>query len=142
MASISLSRLSPERRAWIPNLVLLTSVLLTVASTYYVAAEAEAKDGIRFESAVGKVRDSIRRRLEIYQALLRGGRGLIIGSRAIDRDEFRRFVESFHIETFYPGIQGIGYAARVDAVTRDQIVESARADGIADFHIWPDGDGA
>jgi PAS domain S-box-containing protein len=142
MASISLSRLSPQQRAWIPNLVLLTSVLLTVASTYYVAAEAEAKDGIRFESAVGKIQDSIRRRLEIYEALLRGGRGLFIGSEAIDRDEFRRFVGSLHIETFYPGIQGIGYAARVDAATRDQIVEAARADGISDFRIWPDGEGA
>lgn len=129
----------PIRRPWIPYIILVISLLITVLATIYVTRATEDLDRLRFESAVQQTQNSIDNRIETYVALLRGGAGLMATTDTISADEFRLFVERLRLQERYPGIQGIGYAERVRADDKETYIESAR-ETISNFTIRPDGD--
>ena len=59
------------------------------------------------ESAIGD-------RLLAYEALLRAGVGLLDAFWPIQSDDWVRFTAQMRLATVYPGLQGVGFAARVD----------------------------
>ena len=134
----TLRREPSRRRAWIPYLVLLIALLLTGAATYYVWAQARARDRIRFETSVQRTQDNIDIRLENYVTLLRGGAGLFAASEKVTRDEFRAFVERLRLPEHYPGMQGIGFTVRVQPEERDALVTEMRRQGFEDFQLRPE----
>ena len=58
------------------------------------------------ESAIGD-------RLLAYEALLRAGVGLLDAFWPIQSDDWRHFTAQMRLATVYPGLQGVGFAARV-----------------------------
>jgi Predicted integral membrane sensor domain len=55
----------------------------------------------------------IEQRLEAYEQVLRGVRGLYIASPNVKRDEFHDYVSTLDLAKYYPGIQGVGFSAWV-----------------------------
>ena len=53
-------------------------------------------------------------RLLAYEALLRAGVGLIDAFWPIKSDDWQRFTAQMRLATVYPGLQGVGFAARGD----------------------------
>lgn len=137
-ADSTLRREPSRRRTWIPYLVLLIALLLTGAATYYVRATAQARDRVRFETSVQRTQYNIDSRLETYITLLRGGAGLFAANEAVTRDVFHAYVERLRLPEHYPGIQGIGFSARVKPPERDALVADLRRQGIADFTLRPE----
>src|SRR5690242_12617384 len=113
-------------RMWPPYAVLAAVVAATALAALYVRASDEANDRLRFENAVQRTYDAIRDRLETYTDFLRAGAGLFAADREVSRAEFRRFVERVEVQQRYPGVQGVGFAARVRAPERAAFVESVR----------------
>ncbi|MBC7911793.1 MAG: CHASE domain-containing protein [Pyrinomonadaceae bacterium] len=132
------SRTEQTWRAWTPYFVLATTMLLTVVAMYYVAAESEARDRLRFENSVRRTQDNIQNRIENYIAMLRAGSALFAASENVTRDEFRIYVERLGLQGGYAGIRGIGYSARVLPQEREALINSLRAQGVTDFKIWPE----
>ncbi|MDT5294046.1 MAG: hypothetical protein QOJ76_926, partial [Acidobacteriota bacterium] len=127
-------------RMWLPYFVLALVVAATAAIAANVRASAEANDRLRFENAVQRTEDNIRNRLETYVGILRAGAGLFAADREVSRDEFRRFVERIELQKTYPGIQGVGYSARVAPQDREGLVAAMHAQGFPDFQIRPEGE--
>lgn len=120
-----------SQRNWLPRLVLLSGILLTVLVTTYIQAAAKTKDRLQFDTSALQVQRKIQDRLSTYMALLNAGRGLFAANSTIDREQFRAFVERLRLNERYPGIQGIGFSARMPAAQRDATLATFRQRGSA-----------
>jgi len=131
-------KFTPARRTRTPYFVLLLTLLLTALATYYVAVTARAKDDLRFENAVDRTESDIQKRLETYITLLRTGSGLFAASEQVSRDRFHAYVNRLELRRSYPGIQGIGFSARIMPSEKDAFVAEERKQGVRNFAIRPD----
>ncbi|MCI0573370.1 MAG: CHASE domain-containing protein, partial [Myxococcaceae bacterium] len=132
---------APVRRVPVPLLVLLSSLLLTGVATAFAALAARAGDEADFANAVQATQDRIEARLEAYIALLRGAAALFAASERVSAAEFRAYVERLDVMHRYPGVQGIGFSQRVRPGQEAALVARRRAEGVPDFHLWPDAGG-
>ena len=126
------------RRSWTPWLVLALSLVLTVVVTLYASDTAKTQDRLRFQNLIQRNQGVLQNRMETYVALLRGATGLFSASQDVSREEFRSFVSRLELDRRYPGIQGIGFALRVDATWKEAVTAEARRDGDSRFTIWPE----
>lgn len=120
-----------------PWLVLVASLMLTIAATGAVWISAEERDTVRFENAVQSTTDRIRARMELYVALLQSGRGLF-ATGDVSLTDWRRFATRIGVEESYPGIQGIGFTRRIPPDSLDLVIQEIRSQGRDDFRVWPD----
>ena len=117
--------------------MLAVSILLTIGISYIFYKSSRNKDSIRFSNEVNRLQLSIENKINLYVALLKGGRGFIESNRAITRQTFAEYVKSLELGKNYTGVQGIGYAKVVRAGERAALFEKMRSEGYADFQIFP-----
>jgi two-component sensor histidine kinase/CHASE1-domain containing sensor protein len=123
-----------------PLIVLAVGVLASAAGAFQVARTAVAKDQERFDHSVAQAQDSIAARLDTYMAMLRAGSGLMAAEGGVvDRESFHRFVEQLQIPTHYPGIQGIGFSARLAGHDAAAAQAGLAAYGVTGFAVYPSG---
>lgn len=126
-------------RSQLPFFVLFFSLFLTGLAAYFIEQAAWARDRLQFEAATGHVQISIQEQIGTYTALVRGAAGLFVASEEVSHDEFRNYVERLRINELYPGIQGIGFAKRVDSAERDAVTKFMREkQGVSNFQMTPD----
>ncbi len=121
-----------------PILILLLAVAITAMASLLLLRDAWQRDQRRFERYVQQAEARIQERMSTYVALLEAGAALFVASEDVSRQEFATFVARLQVEERYPGIQGIGYSARLAPGERDALLERMRASGITEFHLWPD----
>jgi signal transduction histidine kinase len=126
----------PDRSS-VPLLVLGFSLLLSVAAAGMVASTAAARDEARFRHEVDVARERILSHLSDYATLLRGGAAFMGASEHVDAEEFAIFVRRLRLAELYPGIQGVGFTARVRPEARDSLIAEQRI-FFPDFRIWPE----
>lgn len=127
-----------RKNADFPYWVLVVSILLTVAFTYNFYQNAANKDSLRFNNEVGRVQSEIENKINLYVALLKGGRGFIESSADLKRENFSRYVENLELEKNYAGVQGIGYAAIISPDERAAFLNQMAAEGFGDAHFPPE----
>jgi len=126
-------------RHLVPGVVLGLSLLLCLAVTLLLRANAQARDQARFENVVQATSDRIQRRLDSYEALLRGTSGLFATQREVTPSEFSEYVGLLEVQSHYPGIQGIGFTRRLSPEERPTLEAWARTQaGLPDFQVWPE----
>ena len=131
-------RTSSASRQIVPYAVLAVGLLSTATSAWLLDREARERDAIRLESAVVRIQNSLTTRIETYTALLRAAAGLFAASERVKLHEFRGFVEQLDLRAKYPGIQGIGFAARIPAAQLPATLATLRAEGVNLTRVWPD----
>lgn len=124
-----------------PVLILLLSVGITVLATVLLVRDAWQRDRIRFERSVQQAEASIGERLSAYVAMLEAASALFVASDDVDRREFASFVARLRAHERYPGIQGIGYSARVAANEQQRLEAIMRSSGVEEFRLWPEAPG-
>lgn len=112
---------------------------LSVLGSVAVKSANERQATASFESRKLEVAKSLNERLATYTQVLRGGLGLFAASTAVDRDEWKNYVEALELNKRYPGIQGVGYAELIQPADMPAYLDSVRADGFPDFTVRPDG---
>lgn len=127
------------RPQWV---ALLASLGLTVLAWHFVASGTQTQAEERFEFLARDIQQRIDERLTTYEHVLRSALALFHASQAVERDEWRHFVLTQEIAQNYPGIQGVGYAKRFAPEHKTTLESSVRADGFADFRVWPLGERA
>lgn len=120
-----------------PYLVLAVSLILTIGITYNFHQNAKNKDKIYFNNEINRLQSAIENKINLYIALLKGGRGFIESNQNITRQNFAEYVESLEMRKNYTGAQGIGYTQVVSAAERNAFIEKMKAEGYADFSIHP-----
>ncbi|MFC4173489.1 CHASE domain-containing protein [Microvirga sp. GCM10011540] len=130
----------PRRwRMLIPLATLLGGLTASVLVAVSLLNLVDTRDRLSFERRVDQAQDAIRDRLDTYVTLLRAGVGLFNANHLdIDREAFQAFAAGLRLKKDYPGIQGIGYTARVKPDEREPFVLAQRQQGSPSFRIWPD----
>lgn len=127
-------------RPGVPYFVLLLALMLTWLAAYYVRQSALVRDRIQFEGDVERAEIAIRNHIETYIALLRGGAGLFSATRnQVPREIFTAYITRINIEKVYPGVLGVGWAARVQNDNIMAFVTDLQNQGDVYFKIRPEG---
>jgi signal transduction histidine kinase len=121
----------------VPYALLAVGLLSTATSAWLLDREARERDAIRLESAVVRIQNSLTARIDTYTALLRATVGLFAASERVKLREFRGFVERLDLRGRYPGMQGIGFAARIPAAQLAPALAALRAEGVSVPRVWP-----
>lgn len=118
--------------------VVLPAVLVIRA---WDAEAQKARDAARagFEARSTQIRDALVDRLLDYEQVLRGTAGLFAASRSVEREEWRAYYASLKLETYYPGIQGVGFAPKILPREKDGFVSAMRAEGFPGYEVRPAG---
>jgi signal transduction histidine kinase len=126
------------RRFRFPLTVLVIALAATALAAALMSRAIQAVDRQRFEVAADGLHDSIIARLETYMGMLRAGAGLA-GASIPSAEEFTAFTDRLELRERYPGIQGIGFTARITPGRLAEMIAAQRASGNATFRVWPDG---
>ncbi len=128
----------PWTARWLPLAVLVASTTLALGASGLVFASMRDDERARFENAMQVARDRIEARLSAQFALLQGARGLFSASERVERREFRAYVDGLDLERAHRGVRGIGWTPWVSRSAVASLEAQARADGVADFRVWPE----
>jgi PAS domain S-box-containing protein len=107
----------------VPVLRRMSSALLTVAVLVagfmltWAAARAafdveKQRSRAELQLLTSDIQSVIGDRLFAYEALLRAGAGMLDAFWPVDGEDWRRFTAQMRLAAVYPGLQGVGFAAR------------------------------
>jgi two-component sensor histidine kinase/CHASE1-domain containing sensor protein len=125
-----------RRSAW---LIFGVTLVVTALAWRISAHGLDTVERERFHRRAAQIQNAIRERVDEYELALRGAVGLFAASERVTRGEWRRYVESLGLDRQYPGVLGIGFAARIPAPAREAHEAAVRAEGFATYAIWPAG---
>ena len=112
------------------------AVTLLVAGLLW--STAAQRDRQVFDAAARDALLAVLQRVETSVALLRGVAGLFsVFETQVDAVVFHDYVERLALEEKYPGILGIGFSRRFVAGAEPEIERRMRAQGAAQFRVWP-----
>ena len=120
---------------------LLLGIGLTLVLWHSARDHAHDEAQQRFEFQARETQLAIRQRLLAYEHVLRGGAGLFAASERITPAEWKRYTESLHLESNYPGILGLGFSKWLQPGERQSLISQMRTTGLSSFDIWPQGEG-
>lgn len=126
----------------LPWAVLCILLAFTAWTSSRVTTVTRLKNRWHFNAAVLEVEASITDEVNNFIGMLRGGAALITVTPDLNSAKFATFVRRLRLETWYPGVQGVGYAQKVDRNDVDSFETKRRHDGAPDFHIYPAGERA
>lgn len=119
--------------------VLAWSLVLTALVWYGTEQFVSKRAQDRFQFQAEEVRGALLERMSDYDFALRGAAGLFRASKSVERDEWRRYVESLDLQHIYPGIQGLGFSQVIPAGELASHEAAIRAEGFPDYHVRPAG---
>lgn len=123
--------------AW---MVLCVSLVITLLSWWISQTSIENRMRDRFAFEVEKACTIIVKRMQEYEQVLRSGVGLFRASPEIARDDWRTFVATLQIDTYWPGIQGIGFSKMLLPAELAEHEQAIRAEGFPDYAVRPKGE--
>ncbi|MFY2558459.1 CHASE domain-containing protein [Corallococcus terminator] len=129
--------LSHLRRDAAAYFALLMGLLITAGATSYVQRGVALRREQLFEDAVTDGTVALQLRLDMYQAMLLGTRGVFSGSQKVERAEFRAYTESLEARQRFPGIQSIGFAQWIQEDTLSEHEARMRAEGVPGYRVQP-----
>lgn len=121
------------------TIIFIAAIALTYVawekSSEYV--ERIAQEQFIFQTQ--KAAAAIQQRMLDYEQLLRGGVALFNSSERVTRAEWHNYISALQIDVFWPGIQGVGFAAMLRPAELPGFVGSVRREGFPDFAVTPAG---
>jgi signal transduction histidine kinase len=126
----------------LPWAVLCILLAFTSWTSSRVTTVTRLKNRWHFNAAVLEVEAGITDEVNNFIGMLRGGAALVTVTPDLNRAKFATFVRRLRLETWYPGVQGVGYAQKVDRKDVEPFEAKSRHDGTPDFHIYPAGERA
>jgi PAS domain S-box-containing protein len=94
--------------------VLIAGFMLTWVAARAASHSEKQQARAELQLLTADIQSAIGDRLLAYEALLRAGVGLLDAFRPVESVNWQRFAAQMRLATVYPGLQGIGFAARVD----------------------------
>jgi signal transduction histidine kinase len=104
----------------------------------YVSQSSEQ----RFELRMKEITSAIHERMSVYEQVLWSGVGFFNAVDAVNRQQWKTYVDSINIAENWPGIQGLGYSVPVTPADKQPHIAAIQREGFADYTIKPVGDRA
>ncbi len=133
----SVSAIHGSKTAWI---VLLVSLVITVAAYQLSSEQVESRGRDRFDFRATEIVHAIEERMAHYEQALQGGVALFNAIDNVNRKAWHDYVDSLNLDETLPGIQGMGYAIPVAAADKEAVEQRIREEGFPEFAIQPSGD--
>ncbi len=124
----------------LPWLVLLIALSVTYQFSQGTQRETDRMLEMEFDYLVQDTVARLQGRMETYEQILRGVKGLFSGSDEISRKEFRAYYDALQLGKNYPGIQGMGFVAAIPADQREAHIAAVRAQGFPNYSLYPAGE--
>ncbi len=120
--------------------VALTASAFSYGLWYDAKRDLQHDNQAYFDFRVRQLEESINKRLETYEQVLYGARGLFNASDNVTRNEYQNYIASLHLDQRYPGIQGVGFSLLIPKAQKRQHLAQMRHEGFNDYNIRPEGD--
>jgi len=124
--------MSTRPLAW---MVLIICVIATAGGYYISVLHSNLTAQKQFEDESSRVATAFSERIQIYQAVLHGAAGLFAASISVERSEWKAYINNVSVNTRFPGVDGIGFAAYVPRNQVSNFLNSVRADDAPDFAL-------
>lgn len=132
---------SPDTKSsspWLAPLLVFGLALLVMALLLGAAARSmEARDRAAFEAEATRTADAVRERIDTTVTLLHGVAGLLAANGELHRDQFGAYVGQLDLPRRHPGMQGLGWSARLDPRELEARTAQRRSEGDPGFQVWP-----
>lgn len=115
--------------------VIVSGMGLSIFSKHHLQASIEREARGRFESLAADAVGKVERRVMQPVYGLKGARGVYAASKAVERNEFKAYVESRDLAMEFPGALGMGFIQRVMREDVGAFLAAERADDAPDFQI-------
>ena len=116
---------------------LLVGFGLTVTVWHLVALSTERRAREQFDAECAEITERIERRMDLYEAGLRGAQALFKAGQEPSRAQFHDFAEGLDLPRNFPGVLGLGYGAWLRTGQHKGLEEQVRREaGWQDFRIW------
>ncbi|MBP7845099.1 MAG: CHASE domain-containing protein [Proteobacteria bacterium] len=89
-----------------------------------------------FDTQTSEGIEKIKVRMSKYESALRGGAGLFLASKSVEKDDWKSYTDSLSIKENFPGIMGIGFIKYLPANEVDEFFEKVKKDQQSDFEIY------
>ncbi len=130
------ARQRPEWRLAMAALAMLAvGLLFTLAIGHRLQTLDRRAAGTRFDRLADRVAQEARRRMELQADGLKGARGVYAASNAVERLEFRDYVDSRDLASEFPGMLGMGFIQRVARADLPAFLAAERADDAPGFDV-------
>jgi signal transduction histidine kinase/CHASE1-domain containing sensor protein len=124
--------------AFIPPLILLAGILLTLLVSGYTYYQLQERNRARFEIDVETTREALTGSLENYIALLHAQAGYFTAENTqVTSAEFYRFAERLNLHERYPGAQGIGLSLAIPPLEKSSFENQMKQKWGPEFSILP-----
>lgn len=136
----------PRTTAWykFSRFLPLLICALSLGITYELQNAAQKKGWQVLQTEFGlhskEALERIEKRMIEYSQTLRGLDGVINHAGLISRGAFRSYVTAMQLETYYPGVQAIGYALIVPPGNKSRHIAAIRVEGYSSYTIFPPGE--
>jgi diguanylate cyclase (GGDEF)-like protein len=115
-------------RLWFPLVVLALGLVVTGALTYVMRDSVEQEAGDHFELQAEQAKNAIAARIQSYSDALYAVRALFHTSARVTQEDFHNFVAKLELQTRYPALRILNYAAYVPGAEREKLIAEIRAD--------------
>lgn len=122
-----------------PVAALAVTLSITLVSWFVMGGFVNGLALQKFDEEVSQVVLSTNKRMEEYEQVLAGAKGLFAASESVERQEWITFVRAQSVQERFPGIQGVGYFQRTSPEELPALVAQIRSEGFPDFKIVPEG---
>ena len=123
----------------VPFVMLAVGCAMTAAAVTTIATRQQAATAAAFRSDTLALQRVVQVELDTVVAVTHAASALLAASPEINFVEFRAFVSGLQLRERYPGLEGIGFAPRVDRSGLRGFVRAASLDGVANLKVRPAG---
>lgn len=119
------------------RLAIALSLFLTGLAWYLVTTSTTQYNEARFNRRVYELQSAISFRMQTYvNALVQTSSAFAVAQ--MGREDFAQYVQRSGLIDKYPGIQGIGYTARISADRLSEHIAAMRREGFTNYTVWPE----
>lgn len=119
-------------------LVLVVGILITFVVALYTKLEIDKVDESDFTYECNKIVNRIEARLYLHALLLRSGVAFYDASDSVNRIEWHNFVGQYNLDTYFPGILGLGFSLKIPKENLIDHINKVRNEGFPDYTVWPE----
>ncbi|MFZ4537402.1 CHASE domain-containing protein [Propionivibrio sp.] len=123
--------------AW---LVLGIFIAGTLDTWYFTWRDANSNAELRFNNHLITAQTAIDRRMKGYISVLRGSAALFNSTGNVSRQQWHSYVSGLQVESYWPGIQAIGYGQMLASAEKEAHLAEIRAEGFPAYAIKPGGE--
>lgn len=139
MSGPTWAELRKKTKYALPCLALVLFLLATLLTWHITRDAVNQLSKNYFDFRVQEIVSRVEKRLQAYEQVLLGVKGIYEFARYIDRHRFRKYVASLRLADNYPGFEGVGFSLLISAADLDAHLADVRTEGFPEYSIKPEG---